>query len=467
MARGWLHDLYDRLPLPAQEWFVILAGWRSYRQRFGAPFRRILAELRESDFRDAEAVRADQSRRLRETVSWAARTVPYYRELFRREGIDPASIREPEDLRRIPMLDKVDVRRAGRTLRSEGVREREVIPGHTSGTTGTALALYYTREALGWEYGVIARQRGWHGIRLGDRFACFAGQMVVPFDTTRPPFWRYDRVRSRMLFSLYHMKPELLGHFAQELRRPGYRFWQGYPSSIVLVCQYLLDRGIGLGEAAPQAVFTSSETLLDFHRERIVRATGAPVADRYGNSEFSVSAVQCPEGAYHIDTEFGVVEIDPHHETDDWVRGEVVTTNFGNRAMPFIRYRTGDVATLRKKAACPCGRSRPVLEQIDGRIEDYVVTPDGRRIGRMDHLFKDALRVREAQILQPSPERIVVRFVPEPDFSDEDRRRLDLEFRKRLGQEIEIAYEVTDAIAREASGKFRAVISEVEEARLR
>ncbi len=467
MAHPKLKAIYDRLPIPLQTVLVSAAGWRSSRVRFGAPFQRVLAELRDTDGYDEERVREDQEQRLRDTVRWAVRTVPYYRELFRREGIDPDQIRGLDDLKKIPDLPKECVRRRASELRSEAIHDRDIVPGHSSGTTGTALALYHTREALGWEYGVIWRQRGWYGLQLHDRFAAFGGQQVVPFAQTRPPFWRFDSTRSRMLFSLYHMTPRFLEHYARELSRPGrYRFWQGYPSSIGMICQYLLDRGIDLGVAAPKAIFTSSETLLDFHRDRITRATGASIADRYGNAEFSVSAVQCPEGRYHVDTEFGVVEIDPSEETDDWVRGEVISTAFSNRAMPLIRYRTGDVATLRKRGGCPCGRARPILEQIDGRIEDFVVTPDGRRIGRMDHIFKDALQVKEAQIHQPSLDRITVRLVPREGFGDADRRELEREFRSRLGDEIEIAYELLDAIPRGPNGKFRAVLSEVKEGQL-
>ncbi len=466
MAHAFAQRWYERLPIPAQGLVVAAAGWRSYRARFGAPFRRTLAELRETDRLGADALRADQERRLARTVTWAAATVPYYRELFRREGIDPASIRGLDDLPRIPTLDKETLRARGAELRSEAVRDREIILSHSSGSTGTALTLYHTRSALGWEYAVIWRQRGWFGFQLGERFAAFGGQTVVPAGQQGPPFWRYDPVRRRMLLSLYHMAPANLKDYAAELARPGYRFWQGYPSSIALVCEHLLDAGVELGDAAPGVVFTSSETLLDFHRERIAQATGAVVADRYGNSEFSVSALQCPEGSYHVDTEFGAVEIDAHEETDDWVRGEVIATGFANPAMPLLRQRTGDVATLRKRGSCPCGRARPLLERIDGRIEDYVVTPDGRRVGRMDHIFKDALEVKEAQIYQPSVDRLVVRLVPRAGFGSAARERLEREFRVRLGDQIVIDYETTDAIPRLPNGKFRAVVSDVESGRL-
>jgi phenylacetate-CoA ligase len=149
------------------------------------------------------------------------------------------------------------------------------------------------------------------------------------------------------------------------------------------------------------------------------------------------------------------------------VRGEVIATGFANRAMPLIRYRTGDVATLRKRAGCPCGRSRPIIDELDGRIEDYVITPDGRRVGRMDHVFKDALLVKEAQILQGSSTGIVVRIAPRPGYGADAQARIEREFRARLGRDIGIRFELVEAIPREANGKFRAVISTLAGARLR
>jgi len=466
MAGSW-QQVYDRLPVSFQELAVDLAGWRSYRNRFGSEFRRILETIRRSDFSDEAAIRIDQERRLRETVRWATETVPYYRRLFRDHGIDPSSTRTLEDLSRIPFLEKDTLRHSPELFRSEAVPLRKQISGHSSGTTGTALSLSYTREALAWEYAVIWRQREWYGFSLGDRFAAFGGQNVVPFRQTGPPYWRYDRPRRRMLFSLYHMTPENLAAYVHELARPGYCFWQGYPSSLGLVAQHMLDTGVRLGSAAPRAVFPSSETLLDFHRERIEDATDAVIADRYGNSEFSVSALQCPHGSYHVDTEFGIVEIDPHQQGDGWVRGEVISTGFCNRAMPLIRYRTGDVATILKDYHCACGRSRPVIREIDGRIEDYIITPDGRRVGRMDHVFKDTRHIREAQIHQIEKDEILVYLVPADGFGDAQQRELERQLQSRLGTAMRIRYHLVPRISRGPNGKFRAVVSELKDGRIR
>jgi len=458
--------IYDRLPIALQQLVVRTNGWYSYRMRSGPHFEKTLAELEQTDLGDADHVREDQDQRLRSMIDWAARTVPFYKELFRKEGIDPSSIRTVDDLKAIPPLDKETVRARQNEFVSEGISRGSLIPAFTSGTTGTALTILRTRESMSAEYAVAWRQRRWFGIQPGERFAAFGGQTVVPLQQKSPPFWRKDPSRSRVLFSLYHMSEKFLEHYATELMRSGYVFWQGYPSSIGLLSEYMLDRGLHLGEAAPRAVFTSSESLLDFHRERIKEVTRAPISDRYGNTESSVSVAQCPEGSYHVDTEACAVEIEAHEETDDWVRGEVISTGFGNTAMPFIRYRTGDVATLLKRSGCPCGRSRPILDRIDGRVEDYVVTPEGRRIGRMDHIFKDAHEVREAQIYQASPGRILVRLVPRPEFGLAAQRRLDREFRVRLGDEIRIDYDLIDSIPRAPNGKFRVVISELDAGKL-
>ena len=128
--------------------------------------------------------------------------------------------------------------------------------------------------------------------------------------------------------------------------------------------------------------------------------------------------------------------------------------------------RTGDAATLIRRAAGPCGRARRILERIDGRIEDYVVTPDGRRVGRMDHVFKDTLEVKEAQIIQTSPSQITVRLVPRSGFGPERQEEIEREFRRRIGGEMEILYEKVRAIPREPNGKFRAVVCEVEAGKL-
>ncbi|MFP6656425.1 MAG: hypothetical protein VCB25_12435, partial [Myxococcota bacterium] len=253
---------------------------------------------------------------------------------------------------------------------------------------------------------------------------------------------------------------ENLPAYIEAVHRIPASYLQGYPSSFHLLGRAMLDAGRPLPAGRLKAVFPSSESLLAFQREVIEEAFSAPIFDRYGTSEFVVSMTGCVEGRLHLDMEFGIVEIEIQEETDDFVRGPLLVTGLGNDATPFIRYRVGDVGT-RSKHACPCGRPGDVFLDVDGRVEDYVVTPDGRWIGRLDHIFKEQLDISEAQIVQQNTASIEVLIVPRPSFDLQSEKNLLKEIRSRLGDEIRVDFRSVDEIPREANGKFRAVKSSV------
>jgi phenylacetate-CoA ligase len=140
------------------------------------------------------------------------------------------------------------------------------------------------------------------------------------------------------------------------------------------------------------------------------------------------------------------------------VPGEVVCTSFCNDAFPLLRYRIGDVAAF-GSASCACGRAFPVIEQLCGRLDDLIVTADGRRVGRLDPVFKGRRTIREAQIVQQGARESVVNLVPGPGYAEADGAAVAHELRARLGAEMQIEIRPVASIERSASGKFRAVIN--------
>jgi phenylacetate-CoA ligase len=169
---------------------------------------------------------------------------------------------------------------------------------------------------------------------------------------------------------------------------------------------------------------------------------------------------ECGQRRLHVDMEFGIVEVEVEEESEEWVRGPLLVTGFANDATPLLRYRVGDVGT-RSKTPCPCGRAGDVFIDVDGRIEDYVMTPDGRLVGRLDHIFKEQLDVAEAQVLQQTRDALEVLVVRRPSYDDASERALLKEFRTRLGDQIAIQLRYVDEIPRERNGKLRAVKSAV------
>jgi len=455
-------SLYAALPIPLQNLACTWEGFRRARARFNPHFHRRLREWEASGRSSTERLHAIQQDRLVALVDRARRFVPHYARL----GLpEPRRADDPKRgieaiLAAFPVLEKSAYRADPESFIASDVPASRLIKGKTSGTTGSALPLWYTPEALAEEYAAVWRLRRSAGVALHSPHFSFGGQLLVPLEQTTPPFWRRNAWSGQTLFSLYHMTKANLRDYVDAMHRLPALYVQGYPSSLHLLGRALLEAGRPLPSGKLRAVFPSSESLLAFHRETIEQAFAAPILDRYGTSEFAVSMTGCRDGRLHVDMEFGIVEVEVEEEGDDFVRGPLLVTGFANDATPFIRYRIGDVGT-RSKRPCACGRPGDVFLDVDGRIEDYVVTPDGRWIGRLDHVFKGELDVAEAQILQETPAAIEVRIVPRPTWDARAERALMKELRSRLGDAIAIELVRVDEIPREPNGKFRAVKSAV------
>jgi phenylacetate-CoA ligase len=393
-------------------------------------------------------------------VEHARRSVPFYHDLpAPSKASDPVEAIQ-ETLDSLPVLEKETYRDNFESIVATGIPASQLRRSHTSGTTGSALPLAYTPRAIAEEYALVWRQRRARGVGLRDPHLTFGGQTIVPFSQSSPPFWRRNLFGRQILFSVHHMTPRNLKLYVDEIHRCKASYILGYPSSLHLVARAILEENRPVPRGRIRAIFTSSESLLAFQRASIEEAFGARVWDRYGTSEFAVSMTECEAGRLHVDMEYCIVEVEREEETEEYVRGPLVVTGLSNDATPFLRYRIGDVGT-RLKTPCSCGRAGDAFIEVDGRNEDYVMTPDGRLIGRLDHIFKKQSQIREAQILQDSKEAIEVVLVPAPDFDEAAKGKLLEEIRIRLGDEIHVDLRKVDVIPRERNGKFRAVKSRI------
>jgi phenylacetate-CoA ligase len=250
-------------------------------------------------------------------------------------------------------------------------------------------------------------------------------------------------------------------YYAEKLDefQPG--FIHGYPSSVYLAADYLLEHEIDT--VRPKCVATASETLFEHQRQTIENAFGCRLLMWYGNAEMCANIVECPDGGIHIKHEHSYVEfLDENYEpVKSGKPGKMVCTAFGNYAMPLIRYEIGDV-TIPLYRECTCGRGGYLVEKVIGREEDYIITPDGRFVGRLDHIFKDTLNVEEAQLIQETPHKLMIKIVKRSGYSHKDEELILSQAHNRLGNSIEIELDYVDRIARTLSGKSRFVVSEVD-----
>jgi phenylacetate-CoA ligase len=399
---------------------------------------------------------------LRTFVEHCYRSSRHYRWLFDSNGLRPSDIRSLEDVDRIPITPKEALRAHTQDFYTRTDRGR-LVEVHTSGTTGSPLTVYFSRDDIGARFAFLERCRRWAGVRIGQRRASFTGQGIIPARQSEPPFWRHNRPGNQLLFSSYHLAPEHLPAYAAALVNFSPEIIDGYPSSLHIVGEHLIRSGQA-GRITPRAILVSAETLLPHQRYAIETAFQSKVFNQYASSEGAPFISECINGRLHVHLDSGLIEIVRSDGTpaSPGEPGEMVVSSFTSSVTPLLRYAIRDVAVAAEdSAACECGLPFPFIQNLLGRVDDILHTPERGYVGRLDTVFKKLPNsVVEAQIVQTTPRRVVVRLVPDRKRYRADHARLLLaELRLRLGEGIDIQIEEVERIEPSANGKMRAVVN--------
>lgn len=453
-----LERLYFASPITIQDLCISLYGYKLYRERYVGNHDMYFNRLLESQWYSVAELEQLVNSRLAAILQHAFKNVPFYRKWIRKGSITSHDVLDLKYLRALPIVSKEQLRERPSDFIAENFPTSKLIKISTSGTTGKTLGISVDYDSRRHGYAFFSRLKEWAGINSMLPSVTFAGRMIVRPDTITPPFWRYNRAMNNYLFSSYHLSPQNLPYYVDALLKIRPNFIDSYPSSIYIIAKYMQENG--LHGVYPRAIITSSETLLAHQRELIETVFRCRVYDQYGSAEQVVFISQCEKGTYHVHPEFGIVEFlrDDGSPAKPGEMARLICTGFTNLAMPLIRYDIGDTAILSEER-CLCGRNFPVIEKLVGRTDDILVTPDGRRIGRLDPVFKGLTSVKEAQIVQVAIDKVIVRVVPGGTFVESDRRAIMDELSKRLGPFVEIGIETVLEIPRTNAGKFRAVVS--------
>jgi phenylacetate-CoA ligase len=448
--------IYHKLPVTLQNVAVTIRGLELFRERYGRAGRDFGRFLAHSANWDDVSIGQYQDQCLREIVGHAMRTVPFYRELA---AGGPVSVSCREDLAHLPIIEKKQLRDAPEYFQADrnSYRGKPIRLG-TSGTSGTPLKINCDVACRQKHYAFWSRLRRSFGIGANTWRATFFGRILFAPERSQPPFWRYDFAQRNLLFSSYHLSPAYLPAICEMLRRRQCSEIVGYPSSLFLVADHIVSRG--LPPLRPRVVFTTAETLLAQQRSLLERAFDCPVIDQYGCTEMVIFVAQCANGTYHVHPEHGFLEILLPDGTPapPGMAGEAVCTGFLNRAMPLIRYRLGD-RLVAGSGRCPCGSAFPTLDSIEGRMDDILYAPDGRPLPRLDPIFKTLGGIRETRIIQENPDSLILEIATDPDFGPLQEQELRAEIHKRTGTDMIIYLRRVAAIPKDPNGKFKAVES--------
>lgn len=458
---------YHALPPPLRSAAATLRGYRLRWWRYGPESERLVAEALEREHWAAERLKAWQEERLAYVLHRAATRVPYFRAHWeeRRCRGDRVSF---EYLEHWPLLPKDELRADPRAFVADDCSIRHLFEVNTSGTTGTPLRLWRSRASSRAYYALLeARFRRWNGVSWRDGWAILGGQAVVPPGAQGPPFWVWNGAMHQLYLSANHVSARNVAAYVAAMARHGVDHLVAYTSSATELARQCLEAGQDY--RGFRVVVTNAEPVHPSQREVIARAFGAPVRETYGMVEIVAGASECPSGTLHLWPELGLVEVLEDHAdvaVPPGATGRLVCTGLVNADMPLIRYVVGDRGSLPSGAGrCGCGRTLPPMGPIEGRSNDMLIAPDGRRVYWLNPVFY-GLAIHEAQIVQERLDLVRVKYVPVSGFTDESARTVVERLRARMG-EVEVILETVPGIPRGPNGKFQAVVCRVSEAERR
>lgn len=456
----WKLQLYNSAPHLLRNVAASVRGYYLRSWRYGSETEELIEEYIEHESWSKPQWKNWGEEKLTFTLNRAATQVPYYREHWnkRRKNGDKASW---EYLENWEILLKDQVRFAPTQFVADDCDIRKMYHEHTSGTTGKSLDLWWSQSTVKNWYALFeARCRQWHGVSRHDRWAILGGQLVTPVKQRYPPFWVWNAGLNQLYMSSYHLAPDLIPYYLDALKKYNTCYLLGYTSSLyMLAVEVLRSKRTDL---KMKVVVTNAEPLYDYQRDVIIAAFHCPVRETYGMAEIVSAASECEQGQMHIWNEVGILEVAKDNiPVPTGESGDLVCTSLLNMDMPLIRYEVGDQGCLsQQNQTCNCGRSLPLLKSIEGRTDDILYTSDGRQIGRLDPIFKSSLPILEAQIIQESFTKVIIKFVPAPEYQPKDGQSIIERLRDRMG-DIHVILESVSELPREANGKFRAVISKI------
>lgn len=443
-------SIYNKLPVFVQNTACYYEGSRIKKKRYGDYFWELLKEYEDRSDWSYEQLCEYRDAKLQRMIKHCYQTVPYYIKQFNELGIDFREIKTVEDLKVLPLLTKQTVKDNFNDFISTAGPRKKMIIAHTSGTTGSGFKFYTTNEAVSEQWAVWWKYRRALGIGFETWCALFGGRSVVPVNCSKPPFYRLNIPCKQVYFSTYHMNEDNIKWYINELERRKLKWIHGYPSAINLLAEFILSHNVKLSYQV-EHITIGAENLLLSQIEKIKRAFNVTPFQHYGLSEGIANFSQDKNRDIFIDEDFAAVEF--INERDDG-GCEVIGSTLSNYAMPLLRYQTGDIACMKITSN---GR---LVTTLDGRSEDYVTLPNGAKIGRLDHMFKDMINIKEAQIVQKKREEVILRVVKNPAYTNDDERMLYKETCQRLSG-IDIVIEYVDLISRSSTGKLRFVVSEL------
>ncbi len=416
----------------------------------------VLEDISGTQWIDRYSLESLQFQKLKKVLSFAFSNVPYYQKLMAEWHIHPEDIRSLRDFSGFPLLAKEDIKTNWGILSSCDRNVRTSLR-QTSGSTGDPLKILKDSRTTAWMDAAMHRSYAWFGIAPGSRQMRIWGSEMGAMGRARQRI--KDLMLNRIRLSAFDLDKKNFYEFIRKMKRFKPCFGYGYAQSVWEFAKFVVQETIDLGDLNFKAVIVTGEMIFDWQRGVISQAFKCPVVNEYGCTEAGIIAIECPSGSMHVLSDVLIVETAQDNGPKDLTSAELLITELNNFYSPLIRYRVGDRARLVHEP-CPCGRGFPVLRAIEGRSDDFIVFPSGRKVD--PYVLEYVIRnipvrlgsVEQFMISQTSESALEIKLIAKSLNPQRIRESIEETWRKTYGNELSLDIQFAAAIPKNQSGKL-------------
>ena len=326
-----------------------------------------------------------QESNLMDILDYANKHSKYYHAIAC--GLKHGNISKHLEVRSYPLLDKHIILREGRNIYSDEITDDWKIWLNTGGSTGEPLHFPALYHGMPWE--AIAQMMMYitMGYRKGDTIVGVTGHRVPEADLERHIYW--DKGNGfpwgKLYLSTLYLNEDTFMYYWNELEGVKPKILRGYPSGILEICKFAKKNGL-TPSFKLKGVYLTSENFTQDEKGFVAAFFKCPVYGQYGHTESSVFAMQLPDSEEYLTNPlYGYTEVldKDGNQVAIGETGEVVVTGFIEHGLPFIRYKTGDLAVYGGETEY--GETR--LTKLCGRDVDFIYNKQKEKVFLVGFIF--------------------------------------------------------------------------------
>ncbi len=413
--------------------------------------------LKKSEYWTRAQIDHYQSEKLKNLIQHAYSNVPFYKELFMDLRLKPDDIQTKNDLVKLPIVTKAELKsKKGKHL-AKNIRQKDLIFASSSGSTGEPFQYYKTKQSESFLKAALIIAWSWMGYRIGDKY-------VKISMNPRNSFVKkiQDKLNNCLYLSSTQLSPREFQLIEKKIHNFNPLFIRCYPVPLDFLAKQIKKIRSKYQRNSLIAINTTGSTLHDEERREIEEIFNVKIFDSYsceGGTVFS----ECPSKNYYHPIELYAIS---EFITDNYTLSDSdkplrhITTDLHNYASPFIRYDTQDYVVLGEQKVCSCERHAQNIKKIKGRDSDILVTPSGKYliVENFVAYFMWITEVDQIQVIQEEKNKIVIKMIVNSKFNKDLMLKIKSYWDEYIGHDVTVLLEVVDTIALTPEGKRRTVI---------